>query len=196
MNRISLCLFMDIKFVYFVLCHLGWGRVWTWVYDPPMTFTIISGRWVGNTGCPAKLSTKGGHPSQTVDNTNKADMWGECCNNGITFKVTVLDIGIKVESIGHQQWKVNPLHWKKPKIEFYSVHVWRSFYSCQIIRSSVQQYFNLAQTKVMPWRTKYSTGWISSCLTTKQRPCRQLAGPQSARSLQGYQSVKVALAWQ
>jgi hypothetical protein len=33
------------------------------VYDPPMTLTILSGRWVGNTGCPAKSSTKGGHPS-------------------------------------------------------------------------------------------------------------------------------------
>jgi hypothetical protein len=33
------------------------------VYDPPMTFTILSGRWVGNTGCPAKSSTKGGHPN-------------------------------------------------------------------------------------------------------------------------------------
>jgi hypothetical protein len=32
------------------------------VYDLPMTFTILSGRWVGNTGCPAKSSTKGGHP--------------------------------------------------------------------------------------------------------------------------------------
>jgi hypothetical protein len=63
MNRIALCLFMAIKFVYFVLCHLGWGRVWTRVYDPPMTFTILSGRWVGNTGCPAKSSTKGGHPN-------------------------------------------------------------------------------------------------------------------------------------
>jgi hypothetical protein len=34
-----------------------------WVYDPPMTFTILSGRWVGNTGCPAQSSTKGGHPN-------------------------------------------------------------------------------------------------------------------------------------
>jgi hypothetical protein len=59
MNRISLCLFKAIKFLYFVLCLLGWGRVWTWVYDPPMTFTILSGRWVGDTGCPAKSSTKG-----------------------------------------------------------------------------------------------------------------------------------------
>jgi hypothetical protein len=33
-----------------------------WVYDPPMPFTILSGRWVGDTGCPAKSSTKGGHP--------------------------------------------------------------------------------------------------------------------------------------
>jgi hypothetical protein len=33
------------------------------VYDPPMTFTILSDRWVGNTGCPAKSSTKGGHPN-------------------------------------------------------------------------------------------------------------------------------------
>jgi hypothetical protein len=32
------------------------------VYDPPMTFTILSGRWVGNIGCPAKSSTKDGHP--------------------------------------------------------------------------------------------------------------------------------------
>jgi hypothetical protein len=35
------------------------------VYDSPMIFTILSGRWVGNTGCPAKSSTKGGHPSWT-----------------------------------------------------------------------------------------------------------------------------------
>jgi hypothetical protein len=62
MNRISLCLLMAIKFVYFVLCHLGRGTAWTWVYDPPMTFTILSGRWVDNTGCPANSSTKGGHP--------------------------------------------------------------------------------------------------------------------------------------
>jgi hypothetical protein len=62
MNRISLCLFIAIKFLYFVLCYLGWGRVWTWVYDSPMTFTILSGTWVGNTGCPAKSSTKSGHP--------------------------------------------------------------------------------------------------------------------------------------
>jgi hypothetical protein len=61
MNRISLCLFVAIKFVYFVLCHLGRRRVWTWVYDPPIIFTILSGRWVGNTGCPPKSSTKGGH---------------------------------------------------------------------------------------------------------------------------------------
>jgi hypothetical protein len=33
-----------------------------WVYDPPVTFTILLGRWVGNTGCPEKSSTKGGHP--------------------------------------------------------------------------------------------------------------------------------------
>jgi hypothetical protein len=33
------------------------------VYDPPRTFTILSGRWVGNTWCPAKSSTKGGHPN-------------------------------------------------------------------------------------------------------------------------------------
>jgi hypothetical protein len=59
MNRISLCLFMAIKFVHFVSCHEERGRVWTWVYDPPMTFTILSGMWVGNTGCPAKSSTKG-----------------------------------------------------------------------------------------------------------------------------------------
>jgi hypothetical protein len=62
MNRISLCLFMAIKFVYFVLCHLGRGRVGMLVYDPPMTFKILAGRWVGNTGCPAKSLTKGGHP--------------------------------------------------------------------------------------------------------------------------------------
>jgi hypothetical protein len=30
-----------------------------WVYDPPMTFAILSGRWVGDTGCPTKSSTKG-----------------------------------------------------------------------------------------------------------------------------------------
>jgi hypothetical protein len=34
------------------------------VYDPPMTFTILSGRWVANTGCPAKSSMKGGHPTE------------------------------------------------------------------------------------------------------------------------------------
>jgi hypothetical protein len=33
------------------------------VYDPPMICTILSGRWVGNTVCPAKSSTKGGHPN-------------------------------------------------------------------------------------------------------------------------------------
>jgi hypothetical protein len=31
-----------------------------------MTFTILSGRWVGNTGCPTKSSTKGGHPTKPV----------------------------------------------------------------------------------------------------------------------------------
>jgi hypothetical protein len=36
------------------------------VYDPPMTFKILSGRWVGNTGCPAKSLTKGGHPRYHV----------------------------------------------------------------------------------------------------------------------------------
>jgi hypothetical protein len=75
MKRISLCLFIAIKFVYFVLCHLGWGRAWTWVYDPPMTSTILSGRWVGDTGCPTKSSTKGGHPIaeelRTLEQTTK-----------------------------------------------------------------------------------------------------------------------------
>jgi hypothetical protein len=65
MNRISLCLFIATKFVYFVLCHLGWGKVWMWVYDLPMTFTVLSGRLLGNTGCPAKSSTKGGHRRST-----------------------------------------------------------------------------------------------------------------------------------
>jgi hypothetical protein len=32
------------------------------VHDLPMTFTILSSRWVGDTGCPTKSSTKGGHP--------------------------------------------------------------------------------------------------------------------------------------
>jgi hypothetical protein len=36
------------------------------VYDPTMTFTILSGRWVGNTGCPAKSLTKGGHPIENL----------------------------------------------------------------------------------------------------------------------------------
>jgi hypothetical protein len=67
MNRISLCLFMAIKFVYFVLCCLGLERVWTWVYDSPMTFTILLGRWVGNNGCPAKSLTKGGHAMCNVN---------------------------------------------------------------------------------------------------------------------------------
>jgi hypothetical protein len=67
MNRISLCSFIAIKFVYFVLCHFGWGRIWKWVYNLPMTFTILSGRWVGNTGCPAKSSTKGGHPRSNLE---------------------------------------------------------------------------------------------------------------------------------
>jgi hypothetical protein len=66
MNHISLSLFMAIKLEYFVLCHLGRGRVWTWMYNPPMRFTILSDRWVGNTGCPAKSSTKGGHPSRSA----------------------------------------------------------------------------------------------------------------------------------
>jgi hypothetical protein len=39
------------------------------VYDLPMTFTILSGRWVGNTGCTAKSSTKGGHPTSKVSTT-------------------------------------------------------------------------------------------------------------------------------
>jgi hypothetical protein len=81
MNRISLCLFMAIKFVYFVLCHLGWGRVWTWVYDLPMTFMILLGRWVGNTGCPAKSSTKGGHRTGDTASSNHLIghwNWSEC----------------------------------------------------------------------------------------------------------------------
>jgi hypothetical protein len=36
------------------------------VYDPSVTFTILSGRWVGNTGCPAKSSTKGGQPRKRI----------------------------------------------------------------------------------------------------------------------------------
>jgi hypothetical protein len=32
----------------------------------PVKFTVLSGRWVGNTGCPAKSPTKGGHPSPTL----------------------------------------------------------------------------------------------------------------------------------
>jgi hypothetical protein len=38
------------------------------VYDPPVTFTILLGRWVGNTGCPAKSLTKGGHPKYSTIN--------------------------------------------------------------------------------------------------------------------------------
>jgi hypothetical protein len=37
MNRISLCLFMTIKFVYFVLCHFGMDvgvRSSNDIYDP------------------------------------------------------------------------------------------------------------------------------------------------------------------
>jgi hypothetical protein len=41
MNRVSLCLFMAIKFIYFVLRHLGRGRVmdvgvrsYNDIYDP------------------------------------------------------------------------------------------------------------------------------------------------------------------
>jgi hypothetical protein len=91
MNRISLCLFMAIKFVYFVLCHLGWGRVWTWVYDPPMTFTILSGRWVGYTGCPAKSSTKGGHPrvwASSLVRMKSEGFWRWCV---IICKIVFLD---------------------------------------------------------------------------------------------------------
>jgi hypothetical protein len=36
------------------------------VHDPPMTFTILSGRWDGNTGCPAKSPTKGGNPNLDI----------------------------------------------------------------------------------------------------------------------------------
>jgi hypothetical protein len=36
------------------------------VHDLPITFTILPGRWVGNTGCPAKSSTKGGHQWRSV----------------------------------------------------------------------------------------------------------------------------------
>jgi hypothetical protein len=78
MNRISLHSFMAIKFVYFVLCHLGWGRVWTRVYNPPMTFTILLGRWVGNTGCPAKSSTKGGHPKYEASDLCISKVSGAC----------------------------------------------------------------------------------------------------------------------
>jgi hypothetical protein len=60
MNRMSLCLFMATKFVF---CFMPFRvREGMDVGVPPMTFTILSGRWVGNTGCPAKSSTKGGHP--------------------------------------------------------------------------------------------------------------------------------------
>jgi hypothetical protein len=44
-----------------------------WVYDPPMTFTILSGRWVGNTGCPAKSSTKCGHASWQRAHNNRGE---------------------------------------------------------------------------------------------------------------------------
>jgi hypothetical protein len=43
------------------------------VNDPPMTFIILLGRWVGNTGCPTKSSTKGGHPMLTC---LKLEIWG------------------------------------------------------------------------------------------------------------------------
>jgi hypothetical protein len=104
MNCISLCLFMAIKFVYFVLCHLGWGRVWTWVYDPPTTFTILSGRWVGNTGCPAKSSSKGGHPIY------RSTLWLNSKNGGSTF---LQNVGIKSEYYTTQQLTrphLNPHH--------------------------------------------------------------------------------------
>jgi hypothetical protein len=39
------------------------------VYDPQMTFTILSGRWVGHTGCPVKSSTKSGHPTYSTKST-------------------------------------------------------------------------------------------------------------------------------
>jgi hypothetical protein len=42
------------------------------VHDPPMTFTILSGRWVCNTGCPAKSSTKGGHPMWSDSGNHQA----------------------------------------------------------------------------------------------------------------------------
>jgi hypothetical protein len=40
------------------------------VYDPPMTFTILSGRWVSNTGYPSKLSMKDGHPGVDAGKTS------------------------------------------------------------------------------------------------------------------------------
>jgi hypothetical protein len=47
------------------------------VYDPPMTFTILSGRWVGNTGCLAKSSTKGGHPKGHQSIKTEEKVWTE-----------------------------------------------------------------------------------------------------------------------
>jgi hypothetical protein len=55
-----------------------------WVYDPPMTSTIPLGRWVGNTGCPAKSSTKCGHPSRELlphsDYHINISYFGLCCH--------------------------------------------------------------------------------------------------------------------
>jgi hypothetical protein len=58
MNRISLCLFMAIKFVYFFMPFRVREGMDVGVRSSN-AFTILSGRWVGNTGCPAKSSTKG-----------------------------------------------------------------------------------------------------------------------------------------
>jgi hypothetical protein len=49
------------------------------VYDPPVTFTILSDRWVGNTGCPAELSTKGGHPDVYTERIQSVDGGPHAC---------------------------------------------------------------------------------------------------------------------
>jgi hypothetical protein len=60
------------------------------VYDPPMTFTILSDRWVGNTGCPAKSSTKGGHPTGTYNLTQDP-------NHGGTYYSPYFDKGLRAD---------------------------------------------------------------------------------------------------
>jgi hypothetical protein len=124
MNRISLCLFMAIRFVYLVLCHLGWGRVWTWVYDPPMTFMILSGRRVGNTGCPAKSSTKGGHPNTPKERS--CTVWG-LAHHAVWHGVPTLSVC----KVTYQNFESFPNYWCTSRdcrlTGYFIINMWKCY---------------------------------------------------------------------